>query len=51
MLKRRIVKKRCLYDFTLRLLHQYYRDMYNESLYEAQFDEEFLPSLFNIEKV
>jgi hypothetical protein len=32
LLRKRICKKRCIYDFTMRLIHQYYVAHYNEIL-------------------
>lgn len=37
--RKRLIKKRCLYDFTLKALHMYYRLLYNESLKELRYEE------------
>ena len=47
--RRRIVRKRCLYEFTLRALHIYYRDHYNKALYNMAFEEHHTPSLSEID--
>ncbi len=47
-MKKRIIKKRSLYDFTMRSIHDYYRDMVKEYLVTRNFDESNVPSLFYI---
>jgi len=47
--RRRIVKKRCLYEFTLRAVHQFYRDKYNDILAMMRYEEKTMPGLIDIE--
>jgi len=47
-MRKRIVRKRCLYDFTLRAIHQYYRDNYNKILKGNKYEEHDVPILSNI---
>jgi len=45
LLRKKILKKRCIYDFTMRLTHQYYRDHYHKMLEIFKYDEEWMPTL------
>lgn len=48
--KRRIVKKRCLYEFTLRAVHQFYKEKYNQVLKLMRYEERTMPGLVDIEE-
>ena len=47
--RRRLIKKRCLYEFTLRCLHMFYRDTYNKILAELKYEEHQVLGLIQIE--
>lgn len=49
MLKKRILRKRHVYDFTLRLIHQYYVHHYNEIKQKLGYEELLAPSIGSIE--
>ena len=43
------MRKRCLYEFTLKALHQYYRDMYNKLLPVQGYEELNVPAITEID--
>ena len=47
--RKRLIKKRCLYEFTLRTVHQFYRDKYNAILRLMKYEEKSMPGLVDIE--
>ena len=49
MMKRRFLKQRCTYDFTMRAIHHYYRYHYNKLLQLRHFNEEMAPIVGEIE--
>jgi hypothetical protein len=51
MLKRKLIRKRFLYDFMLKATHEYYRDKYNEFLSEGKFEEADCPSIYKIDEI
>jgi hypothetical protein len=51
MLKRKIVRKRMLYEFMLRCTHEYYRDKYTDFLKEAGYEEHLCPSIYKIDEI
>ena len=46
--KEKLIKKRCLYDFTLKALHMYYKILYNQSLKELRYEEGYVSNLVSI---
>jgi hypothetical protein len=51
MLKRKILRKRMIYEFMLKITYQYYRDKYFEFLKHRQFDETLCPSMHKIDEI
>jgi len=51
MLKRKIVRKRMVYEFMMKITYQYYRDKYLEFLKHRQFDETLCPSMHKIDEI
>ena len=47
--RRRLVRKRSVYEFTLRCLHIYYRDWYNKLLPSVKYEENSIPNLIELE--
>jgi hypothetical protein len=43
--RRKLVRKRSLYDFTLKRVHIYYRHLYNKNLAKAKYEENYLINL------
>lgn len=51
MLKRKLVRKRHLYEFMLKATYEYYRDKFKEFLALRQYDETLCPSIYKIDEV
>lgn len=47
-MKKRIIKKRSLYEFTMRCIHDLYKEQVREYLLIRNFDESVVPSLLYI---
>jgi hypothetical protein len=51
MLKRKIVRKRMVYEFMMKITYQYYRDKYLEFLKHRHYDETLCPSMHKIDEI
>lgn len=48
LVRKKLLKQRCIYDFTMRAVHRYYKYHYNKLLRLRQFNEEKAPSIDKI---
>jgi hypothetical protein len=47
--RKKLLKQRCIYDFTMRAVHRYYKHHYNKLLQLRHFNEEKAPSIDRIQ--